>query len=387
MTRARAVVDLGAVRRNLARVRELAGPAELMAVVKADAYGHGIMPIARTARSEGAEWLGVALPSEALALRAAGDAGRILAWLWTPGDPDVERCIAGGVDLSISSPWALEEVTAAARRLGQTARVQVKLDTGLSRNGASLAWWPTLLEALQVAVAEGTLEIEAIWSHLADADLPGAQTVPVQRERYLDAVAAARAANVVPRRLHLSNSGGLWAFPECRFDLVRVGIAMYGLTPAGGLGSAAELGLTPVMTLQAELANVKPVEPGASVSYGSTWTSTRTTNLGLVPVGYADGVPRSAGGRIEVAIDGRRYPAVGRLAMDQFVIDLGPSTTTSPGDTVYLFGSGAHGELTADEWADRIDTIGYEVVTRLGSRVPREYVDDASTRQDGADES
>ena len=358
-----------------------------MAVVKADAYGHGIMPIARTARSEGAEWLGVALPSEALALRAAGDAGRILAWLWTPGDPDVERCIAGGVDLSISSPWALEEVTAAARRLGQTARVQVKLDTGLSRNGASLAWWPTLLEALQVAVAEGTLEIEAIWSHLADADLPGAQTVPVQRERYLDAVAAARAANVVPRRLHLSNSGGLWAFPECRFDLVRVGIAMYGLTPAGGLGSAAELGLTPVMTLQAELANVKPVEPGASVSYGSTWTSTRTTNLGLVPVGYADGVPRSAGGRIEVAIDGRRYPAVGRLAMDQFVIDLGPSTTSSPGDTVYLFGSGAHGELTADEWADRIDTIGYEVVTRLGSRVPREYVDDASTRQDGADES
>jgi alanine racemase len=389
VSRARAVVDLDAVRRNLTRVRELAGSAGVMAVVKADAYGHGAVPIARAARSEGAEWLGVALPSEALALRAAGDTGRILAWLWTPGEPDVERCVASGVDLSISSPWALAEVVDAARRLGVVARVQVKLDTGLSRNGASLAWWPTLLESLRRGVDDGTIELVAIWSHLADADLPGAETVPVQRARYLDAVDQARSAGLVPRLLHLSNSGGLWAFPDCRFDLVRVGIAMYGLTPAGNLGSAADLGLTPVMTLQAELANVKPVEPGASVSYGSTWTSTRDTTLGLVPVGYADGVPRAVGGRIEVAIGGRRYPAVGRMAMDQFVVDLGPEASAVAGDTVHLFGPGMHGELTADEWAERIDTIGYEVVTRLGSRVPREYIGgiEAGARQDGPDES
>jgi alanine racemase len=359
-----------------------------MAVVKADAYGHGLLPIARTARGEGVEWLGVALPSEALALRAAGDTGRILAWLWTPGDPDISECVAAGVDLTVSSAWALEEVVQSARRLGMRGRVQVKIDTGLSRNGVSLAAWPDLLQSLRAAIADGSIELEAIWSHLADADLPGAPTVPVQRDRYLEAVDLARTIGVVPRRMHLSNSGGLWAFPECRFDLVRTGIAMYGLTPAPSLGTAADLGLTPAMSLQARLANVKEVDSGTSVSYGSTWTSSRPTTLGLVPVGYADGVPRASGGRAEVVVDGHRYPAVGRLAMDQFVIDLGPSSSVVAGDEVYLFGPGAHGELTADEWAELIDTIGYEVVTRVGARVPREYIGEsgAETGRMGTDE-
>ena len=385
MTRARAVVDLGSVRTNLGRVRELAGEAQVMAVVKADAYGHGMLEMARAARSNGAEWLGVALPSEALQLRADGDDGRILAWLWSPGDPDVDACVAAGVDLSVSSAWALDEVIASARRHGISARVQVKLDTGLSRNGLALEDWPDLIDALAQARSEGALQLEAIWSHLADADLPGAQTVVRQRERFVDAVARARDAGLVPGLLHLSNSGGLWAFPDCRFDLVRVGIAMYGLTPAPHLGGAQELGLTPVMTVRAELAHVKRVPAGTSVSYGSTWTSPVETVLGLVPVGYADGIPRSSGGRVEVSIGGQRVPAVGRTAMDQFVVDLGAGSEAAPGDDVFLFGPGDHGELTADDWADRIDTIGYELVTRLGSRIPREYVDESGVvaRQDG----
>lgn len=344
-----------------------------MAVVKADAYGHGVVPVARAARAAGAQWLGVALPSEALALRASGDMGGVLAWLWSPGDESIDACVAQSVDLSISSSWALAEVAAAAGRLGRSARVHVKVDTGLSRNGVGPADWPSFIAALARAVAEGSVEVEAIWSHLADGDLPGAASVPAQLARYVDAVAAAEAAGVHPRLRHLSNSGGLWAYPELRFDLVRTGIAMYGLTPAPSLGSAADLGLEPAMTLRATLASVKHVEAGTSVSYGSTWTTPVPTNLGLVPLGYADGVPRAAGGRVGVSIGGCRYPAVGRIAMDQFVVDLG-NDAMRPGDEVILFGPGRHGELTADEWAESIDTVGYELVTRVGARVPREYV-------------
>ncbi|MBK9738109.1 MAG: alanine racemase [Actinobacteria bacterium] len=388
MTRARAEIDLAALRRNLGRVREVAQSAAVMAVVKADAYGHGMGPVARAARAAGAQWLGVALPSEALALRSMGDEGRILAWLWAPSDPALEGCVRAGVDLSVSSRWALAEVAEAARRSERAARIQVKIDTGLSRNGVTLSDLPSLLDDVVAAQGAGLVEVEAIWSHLADGDLPGSDTVPKQLQRYLEAVALAGSRGIHPRLRHLANSGATFAFPECRFDLVRVGIAMYGLTPSPQLGSAAELGLEPVMTLRARLSNVKAVGAGTSVSYGGTWTATAPTVLGLVPVGYADGVPRAAGGRVDVAIAGRRCPAVGRIAMDQFVVDLGPGGGQH-GDDVFLFGPGRHGEATADEWAELIDTIGYEVVTRVGSRVPREYVGDSDTPQgdNGTDES
>jgi len=373
MTRASAVVDLGAIGRNVRLIRERAGNAQVMAVVKADAYGHGIVPVSRTARANGAQWLGVALPSEALVLRSSGDEGKILAWLWTPGDESIDACVEQSVDLSVSSTWALAEVVAAARRLGHSARVHVKVDTGLSRNGVGPAEWPTLVPLLAKAATAGAVSVEAIWSHLADGDTPGAASVPAQLERFSGAIAAANASGIYPPLRHLSNSGALWAYPELRFDLVRTGIAMYGLTPALSLGTAADLGLEPAMTLRASLASVKSVDAGVSVSYGSTWTTEVPTQLGLVPLGYADGVPRASGGRTEVAIGGRRYPAVGRIAMDQFVVDLG-SDDVQAGEEVTLFGPGKHGELTADEWAASIDTIGYELVTRLGARVPREYV-------------
>lgn len=378
MSRASARVDLSAIRRNLGRIGELAGSADVMAVVKADAYGHGLVPVARAARAAGTGWLGVALPSEALALRSAGDDGRVLAWLWAPGDEHIEACVAGSVDLSISSSWALAEVVAAVDRVGKPARVHVKVDSGLSRNGVGPAEWPDLIAALARAQADEAVEVEAIWSHLADADLPGAATVSAQHERFTRAIDTAGAAGITPRMRHLSNSGGLWAYPGLRFDLVRTGIAMYGLTPASNLGTSDELGLEPAMTLRASLASVKSVDAGTSVSYGSTWTTSVPTSLGLVPLGYADGVPRASGGRVEVAVNGRRYPAVGRTAMDQFVIDLG-TDDAKPGDEAILFGPGRHGELTADEWAARIDTIGYELVTRVGARVPREYVGEVAT--------
>lgn len=375
MRRAAAVVDLGSIGANLTRIRELAGNATVMAVVKADAYGHGMAPVARAARRLGVEWLGVALPSEALALRAHGDQGRILAWLWSPGDPAIASCVREGVDLSVSSSWALAEVVEAARRVGARARIHIKVDTGLFRNGVAPGQLADLLQESLRAMIAGLVEVESVWSHLADGDTPGAPSVQRQLERYLDALEQAESVGIRPRLRHLSNSGGLWAHPELRFDLVRTGIAMYGLTPAPVLGSAAELGLVPAMSLVARLAHVKGVEAGASVSYGGTWTADRPTALGLVPLGYADGIPRAAGNRVQVAVDGHLHPIVGRVAMDQFVVDLGDGELPHVGDDVYVFGPGRHGEWTADQWADTLDTIGYEIVTRIGSRVPREYVE------------
>ncbi|MCX6434447.1 MAG: alanine racemase [Actinobacteria bacterium] len=378
MRRAAAVIDLAAVRANLRQIRALAGNAAVMAVVKADAYGHGMGPVARAARREGAEWLGVALPSEALALRAMGDEGRILAWLWSPGDRDIAACVRAGIDLSVSSGWALDEVIEASRRVGMRAHVQVKVDTGLSRNGVTLEQLPSLLDAVAQAMIDGDIDVEAVWSHLADGDTPGSESVSRQVERYLTALELAEARGIRPRLRHLSNSGGLWAHPDCRFDLVRTGIAMYGLTPAPILGDSRDLGLTPAMSLVARLAGIKGVEAGSAVSYGGTWSAPRETALGLVPIGYADGLPRAAGNLLDVAVDGRRYPIVGRVAMDQFVIDLGAHELPHVGDDVYVFGAGQHGERTADEWAAALDTIGYEVVTRIGPRVQREYVEEGS---------
>lgn len=380
MTRAVARVDLGAIRGNLARMRSLAGPADVMVVVKADAYGHGMVPVARTAREEGVTWLGVALPSEALTLRAAGDTGRILAWLWTPGDPAVEACVRQGVDLSVSSVWSLAEVADAARRSGERARVHIKVDSGLVRNGASPEELPDVLAQATTAVEAGLIEVVGIWSHLADGDTPDAASVTHQRERFEAALAAAAAQGIHPTMRHLANSGAVFAHPDCRYDLVRSGIAIYGLSPAPVLGSSADLGLVPAMTLSAELAHVKRIDRGTAVSYGWRWAASSATTVGLLPVGYADGLPRAAGAPsattpVEVAVAGRRVPIVGTVAMDQCVLDLGPDATDVAGDAIVLFGPGRHGEATADDWASAMGTIGYEIVTRIGPRVPREHVD------------
>lgn len=386
MTRAEARVDLDAIRSNLALLRDRAGEADVMAVVKADAYGHGMAEVARTARGEGVTWLGVALPSEACELRRLGDTGRVLAWLWAPGDPHVARCVAEDVDLSVSSPWAVDEVAEAAREAGRVARIHIKVDTGLTRNGVLPADLPGLLKRVREGVDSGLLEVAGIWSHLADGDTPDAASVRHQRSVFETALVVAARHGVEPPLRHLGNSGSLFAHPDCRYDLVRTGIALYGLSPARGLGRPADLGLTPAMTLSARLAHVKDVEIGTAVSYGWRWVAEESTSLGLVPVGYADGVPRAAGAPrgghpVQVAIAGARAPIVGTVAMDQFVIDLG-SRIASPGDEVVLFGPGTAGEWTADDWADATGTIGYEIITRIGPRVPREHVGHRSSAEE-----
>lgn len=370
--RAEARIDLDAVRHNVSAVRGRVGSAEVMAVVKADAYGHGMVPCARAARQAGAAWLGTALPGEALELRRNGVDGRILTWLWVPGDPFAEA-IAADVDVSVSGMWALREVEDAARAAARPARVHLKADTGLGRNGCQPHEWEALVEAALKAEADGLVQVVGLWSHFACADEPGHPSVPAQLSAFRAAVDTARSRGVVPEVRHMANSPATLLLPESHFDLVRTGLATYGLSPVPDLHTPADLGLRPVMTLAGTVASVKRVPAGHGVSYGHTWFTERETSLALVPLGYADGVPRHASSAGPVWVGGARRRVVGRVAMDQFVVDLGDDTV-EPGDEVVLFGPGDRGEPTAEDWARAAGTIGYEIVTRIGSRVPRVYL-------------
>lgn len=362
-----ATIDLDALRHNVVRSLEVADGAGLMAVVKADAYGHGLVHCALAAREAGATWLGVALLQEAVALRDAGVEGRILAWLGVPGSPWAE-CVALDIDLGISALWALDAVRDAARAIGRRARVQLKADTGLSRNGATAADWPALVAAAVEAEAEGTVRVTGVWSHLACADEPTHPSVPLQLAAFDEAVAVAEAAGLRPEVRHLGNSAAAFAIPASRHDLVRIGIHMYGLS--SGIAPAADLGLRPVMSLRARLASVKQVPAGSGVSYGHEYTTSAETTLGLVPVGYADGLPRAAANAGPVLAAGRVRTIAGRVCMDQVVLDLGDDDA-QVGDEVVIFGADGP---SADDWAAVCGTIGYEIVTRIGPRVPRVVV-------------
>jgi len=379
VTRAEAVIDLEAIASNLGRTCQGIALDDVMAVVKADGYGHGMVPVARTAREVGAGWLGVALPSEALALRAAGDTGRILAWLWAPDDPDLPAAVGADVDLSVSSQWALDEIVAAGRASGVRPRIHAKVDTGLSRNGCAIDEWPQLSMALAGAQARGEIEIVAIWSHLANADAPLTDplsaSVHQQRTMLHQAVEIAQGYGLRDTRWHLANSAATLQHPDTHGSLVRVGIALYGVSPFAER-SVEELGLIPAMTLRAGIALVKQIQPGTGVSYGSTWTAKEPTTVALVPLGYADGIPRAASGKAWVSLGdsaGTALPTVGRIAMDQFVVAVPAGVPVRAGDWVSIFGDPRHGAPTAEEWARASGSIGYEIVTRIGSRVPRTY--------------
>lgn len=374
---ARAVVDLDAISGNVAVLAERAGAAEVMAVVKADGYGHGLVPSARAALAGGATWLGAALVDEALALRAAGIESRILTWLYAPGAP-LDRVVAAGIDVSVSARWALTEVVAAARSTGRTARVHLKVDTGLGRGGVTRAEYEALLDAALAAGTAGAVDVVGLWSHLAWADAPDHPTVLAQAEAFREAVVLAERKGAPLEVRHLANSAAVLTNPAMSFDLVRPGLAVYGLSPVPQLGGPASFGLTPAMRLEAELALVKAVDAGQGVSYGHVWTTPTATVLGLVPLGYADGVPRHASGTATapgapVQVGGRRLGVAGRVCMDQIVIDLGPGAGEVAGDRVVLFGPGIDGEPTAEDWAVAAGTISYEIVTRVGARVPRQY--------------
>jgi len=368
--RAVATVDLDAIAANVATLRGHVDGRGVMAVVKADGYGHGIVEAARAARRGGADWLGVALLDEALQLRAAGDTGPVLSWLAVPGERYADGILAD-VEVSAYGVDQLAEIGAAARSVGRRAHVQLKVDSGLGRGGATPQTWGALVDAAVAAQADGLVEITGVWSHLACSDEPDHPSVAAQQKVFGEALDHAVATGLKPTHRHLANSAATLAIPDTWHTLVRPGISVYGVSPFSDGHSPVPL--RPAMTLEARLALVKQVPAGHGVSYGHTYVTDRPTRLGLVPLGYGDGVPRHASNRGEVQILGERCPVVGRVCMDQFVVDLG-DVPASPGDRAVLFGSGSDGEPTAHDWAAAADTIGYEVVTRIAARVPRRYV-------------
>ncbi|WP_430780490.1 alanine racemase [Actinoplanes sp. G11-F43] len=367
MWQAEVRVDLDAIRDNVATLRARTS-AEVLVAVKADGYGHGLVPSARAALAGGATWLGVAALDEALALRRAGVEAPVLAWLLAPGLP-LHEGVAAGVDLGAATPELVDELVEAARRAGCPARVHLKIDTGLSRGGAVADDWPILLEAAAKAQAGGDVEVVGVWSHFACADDPGHESVDRQLAAFHEALAVAAGFGITPRYRHIANSAATLTRPDAHFDLVRVGIAAYGLSPIAG----ETYGLRPAMTARARVMLTKRVPAGQGVSYGLTYTTPRETTLAVVPLGYGDGVPRHASSTGPVRVGGTTARIAGRVCMDQVVVDVGDEPVTA-GDVAILFGPGTSGEPTADDWAAATGTINYEIVTRFGSsRVPRHY--------------
>ena len=370
---ARATVDLDVVSRNVEVLCKHAGSAAVMAVVKADAYGHGLLPCTRAALNGGASWLGVAQLSEAMLLRDAGITAPLLSWLHVPGS-DFTGAIVADVDLSVSALWSLTEIAQAARTLGRTARIHLKVDTGLGRNGAFGDDWQELLPAARRLEAEGLVRIVGIWSHFVYADDPKHPTVRHQEERFAEAVHDAERAGCDLEVRHIANSAATLTNSGAAYDLVRPGLAVYGLSPVPDLGDPQSFGLTPAMTLSADLAVTKELPAGQGLSYGHQYVTSQDTTVGLVPIGYADGIPRNATNVGPVAVGGTRHTIAGRVCMDQFVVDLGPGSQAQAGDRAILFGTGESGEPTAQDWAEATGTISYEIISRIGLRVPRVYV-------------
>jgi alanine racemase len=367
---AEAVVDLDAIAHNVRLLREHAGSAQVMAVVKADGYGHGAVAVGRAALAAGAAELGVATIDEALALRSDGICAPVLAWLHPPGT-DFGPALQADVEVAVSSVRQLREVLDAVELTGHTATITVKVDTGLNRNGVGAVDYPEVLTVLRRAQANGAVRLRGIMSHLAHGDDPDNPFNDLQAQRLTDMATHARDTGVRYEIVHLCNSPAAMTRPDLAFDMVRPGIAVYGQTPIPARG---DMGLQPAMTLKCPVALVRSVQAGDGVSYGHTWIAERDTTVALLPIGYADGVFRTLSGRIDVLINGRLRRSVGRICMDQFVVDLGPGEVdVAEGDDAILFGPGTLGEHTAQDWADLLGTINYEVVTSPRGRVTRTY--------------
>lgn len=370
-----AQVDLEAIRHNVRRISEIVSPAQMMAVVKADGYGHGMIPVAKAAVEAGANWIGVARVSEALTLREAGVEAPLLAWLHTPRT-DFAAALEAGIDLGVSG-WELSYIVAAARERQRPARVHLKIDTGLGRNGSPVELWDSLVgEALEYQ-DEGLLRVVGLFSHLAVADEPQRDETDLQLERFREAIALAEDAGVDAEVRHLANTPAIFSRPDTHFDLVRAGVGIYGLSPFQGQTSE-ELGLRPAMTLKTFVAHCKRVPAGQGVSYGLNYRTPAPSTLALIPLGYGDGVPRVAtGGPVRIA--DQVYSVVGRIAMDQMVVDLGtqlPAGETLLGEEAVLFGAADNGDPSVDLWAAAAGTINYEVVTRIAPSVQRVYLNE-----------
>jgi alanine racemase len=367
--RAEAVVDLDAITANTAALRAHVEDRDLMAVVKADGYGHGLVESGRAARQGGASWLGVALLSEGLALRAGGDRGPLLAWLAVPGE-SYDDAIDNDVDVSPYSLDSLAEIVTAARRRGMRARIQLKVDSGLTRGGIHPDDWPALVEETRRQQDAGWVEVTGVWSHLACADEPDHPSIATQVAVFTQAVDDAERAGVEVPATHLASSGAVLTRPDTWFSMVRPGIALYGISPLAD--AASPVPLRAAMRLEATVALTKRVPAGTGISYGHTYTTATETTVALVPLGYGDGIPRHASNRAPVRLGDQCFTVAGRISMDQFVLDVGDAPARA-GDPVVVFG-GDPGDPTANDWARACDTIGYEIVSRIGVRVPRRYV-------------
>jgi alanine racemase len=349
-----------------------------LAVVKADGYGHGLLPVAKSALSAGASWLGVALLEEARALRQGGISAPIIAWL-TPITDDFASAINQDIDIAIPSLSHLEAITSAARSLGKCARVHLEVDTGMSRGGA-LNEWSELASSAKTDQDSGLIKVIGIWSHFARADEAGHEFNNKQLENLKGAVAEAESVGITPEVIHLSNSAAAINDADSHFDLLRLGIAIYGLSPdVSHMGSSEKLNLKPAMSIRARIHLVKDIPAGSQVGYGGSAITKVDTKLGVIAMGYSDGIPRNANSDAGVLVGNKRAPIIGRVSMDQFVVDLGRDSSAKAGDWAYIIGSNpsdsytSASSYTADSWASASATINYEIVTRIAARVKRIY--------------
>jgi alanine racemase len=364
--RAYVEVDLRAISSNIKHVGSLSD-AKILAVVKADAYGHGLIEVAETAVESGAEWLGTALLEEALALRTAGLKVPILAWLTPPGE-DFDEALRQNIDLSVSSLVLLDEVLSASERTGIKPRIHIEVDTGMTRGGFLEEWDPFLIRINEV---KDSLHIVGFWTHFARADEPESDFTEQQLILFNVLLNALQSQGIYPEIIHAANSAGALAHPGSHKQMVRLGIAMYGLSPdVSTMGSSEKLGLKPAMSIKAKLVNVKSVPALSRVGYGGVGVTDRDTKLGIVCMGYSDGLPRRADSTAGVSYNGELARLVGRVSMDQCVVDLGPDSTATAGEYVTVIGEDG---FSADDWAQAAGTINYEITTRIATRLPRIY--------------
>ena len=371
MSRASVEINLSAITQNFKSIKSRT-TADVLAVVKADAYGHGLIPVSKALEEAGADWFGTALLEEALNLRKAGILKPIISWL-TPLGEDFKSAIDLDIDLGIPSIDLLDEVIKTASLTGKTARIHLEIDTGMSRGGV-LSEWDQLIKSVLAGVNLKQLKVIGIWSHFARADEPDELMNQEQLSLFEEKVNQAKAAGIDAQFIHIANSAALFTNKSSHKNIIRSGIALFGLSPdIKTIGDSSSLGLKPAMKLKAKLNLVKEVKSGSSVGYGGTAVLKSDTKLGVVALGYADGIPRSTNNLAGVFVDKKRAPIIGRVSMDQFVVDLGITSTAKTGDEVIVFGDGSNGEYTVDEWAKAANTINYEIITRIGPRVPRIY--------------
>ncbi len=360
-------VDLDAIERNTRTLAAAVAPAGLMAVVKADAYGHGAVPVARAVLGAGAAWLGVALVEEALELRAAGIGAPILV-LSEPPPAAARGCAEHGIAVTICTAEGVRAFGAAGRQSGRPVAAHLKVDTGMHRQGCLPADLPALLAR---ALAEPGLAPDGLSSHFAVADDPAQDaTTDAQVARYRAALETAAGAGFHPAWRHLANSAGATRRADARFDLVRVGIELYGLAPSEALAAEVQARLRPALSLRAAVSALRIVEAGERVSYGHRWAAPRRTRVATLPVGYADGVRRGLSGRFRARLGGHDFPQVGTVTMDQLMVDVGDAPVTV-GAVATLLGDPARGEPGVGEWAAQLATIDYEITCGLSSRLPR----------------